>query len=208
MKKLTKKSLDELAKQMPVLDEIHQKTFIGGTHYYDLSGNYLGKIGSSDEVRFTTPESYSYYLPINAENGGSSFANVNSGTQTAFIKKIFGTTGNVYINPSSNYAAGLSSSGNLIIDPNSFIWNNRSDALSTLYHENMHYNNRDYAKTNPYEIYQAEFTTYMAQISSYEYQQTTAAYKRETAEALYYYSNLLNKGYSKSQIYNMCGAIL
>lgn len=203
-KKLTRKNLDELAELMPIIDEIHQKGFMGGTHYYDLSGNYLGKIGASDNVRFTTPSSYQSYIPINAEYGGSSFANAGSGTQIAFMQKHFGT-GNIIINPSAKYAAGLDSSGNLVIDPNSSVWNNRYDILSTLDHETIHYNHRDYLKTDPNEIYQAEFTAYMTQISSSLYQQTSAAYKIEVAEALYEYSNNLNKGYSKDQIYSMCG---
>lgn len=204
MRKVTRKNLDKLAETMPVIDEIDQKIFLGGTHYYDLSGNYLGKIGSSDNLRFTTPDLYQYYIPINAENGGFTFANADSGVQTSFLQKYF-VSGNIIINPSSNYAAGLNGSGNLVIDPNSFIWNNQNDIFSTLDHESMHYNQGDYLKTNPDEINQAEFTTYMAQISTSRYQQTSAAYKRETAEAIYRYSELLNKGYSKSQIYSMCG---
>ena len=55
MKKLTKKSLNELAIMMPILSEIQQKTFIGVTHYYDIvSGTFLGTVGSSNDVRFVT----------------------------------------------------------------------------------------------------------------------------------------------------------
>lgn len=55
MRKLTRKNLDELAKEMSVISEIQQKTFIGVTHYYDIvSGTFLGTVGSSDDVRFVT----------------------------------------------------------------------------------------------------------------------------------------------------------
>jgi hypothetical protein len=55
MKKMTRKSLNELAIMMPTLNEIQQKTFIGVTHYYDIvSGTFLGTVGSSNDVRFVT----------------------------------------------------------------------------------------------------------------------------------------------------------
>ncbi|HMM18640.1 MAG TPA: hypothetical protein PKC47_14135 [Petrimonas sp.] len=37
MKKLTKKSLNELAKEMPIIDEINQHYFIGGGNIYQLN---------------------------------------------------------------------------------------------------------------------------------------------------------------------------
>ena len=55
---LTRKSLDELAKVMPVLNEDVQHSYIAGTHYYDLDGNYIGKIGKSDDLRFIDKQLY------------------------------------------------------------------------------------------------------------------------------------------------------
>ena len=56
MKKLTKKSLNELAIMMPILSEIQQKTFIGVTHYCDIvSGTFFGTVGCFDDARFVMP---------------------------------------------------------------------------------------------------------------------------------------------------------
>ena len=52
MKKLEKKTLDELAKIMPVITEKEQSCIMGGVKFYNESGVYLGTIGSSDELRF------------------------------------------------------------------------------------------------------------------------------------------------------------
>lgn len=41
MKKLTKKSLEELAKVMPVLSEMEMRSHVGGDHYYFSSEGKL-----------------------------------------------------------------------------------------------------------------------------------------------------------------------
>ena len=48
MKKLTKKNLEELAKEMPVISEIEQRSMVGGTIYVDYDGFELGRVGGSD----------------------------------------------------------------------------------------------------------------------------------------------------------------
>lgn len=52
MRKLKKKTLDELAKIMPVITEKEQGRIMGGVKFYNESGVYLATIGSSDELRF------------------------------------------------------------------------------------------------------------------------------------------------------------
>lgn len=51
-KKITKKTLDELRKTMPVLSEEEMSKVNGSVMYYNQSGVYIGKIGDSDELRF------------------------------------------------------------------------------------------------------------------------------------------------------------
>lgn len=210
MKRITRKNLDELAKEMPILDEVHQKTFIGGTHYYDIaSGTFLGTVGSFDDVRFVTPSEYAMCESTNAQNYGSTFVSISSGTQTTYIRNLYGGTGNIIISSTTNTdVAGLNSSGNLVINPNSSVWVNKNDALSSIYHEMIHYNGNDYTLTDEESINQAEFTAYMAQINTPQYQNTSANYKRMTAELLYQYSQALGKPYSKDAIYTMCGSTL
>ncbi|MFA6703108.1 MAG: hypothetical protein WCS06_10665 [Dysgonamonadaceae bacterium] len=70
MKRITRKNLDELAKEISILDDIHQKIFIGGTHYYDIaSGTFLGTVGSSEDVRFVTPSEYAMCESTNEHLG-------------------------------------------------------------------------------------------------------------------------------------------
>lgn len=52
MKKLERKTLDELAKIMPVITEEEQGGIVGAVKFYNYSGLYLGSLGSSDELRF------------------------------------------------------------------------------------------------------------------------------------------------------------
>ena len=61
MRKITKKSLEELAEVMPIIHEVEAKSFVGGTIYFDISGNRLGTVGSSDELRVVAKEEWEDY---------------------------------------------------------------------------------------------------------------------------------------------------
>ena len=51
MKKLTKKSLEELAKVMPVLSEMEMRSHVGGDHYYFSSeGKLIRQVSSIENV--------------------------------------------------------------------------------------------------------------------------------------------------------------
>ncbi|MEY8685309.1 hypothetical protein AB9N12_03900 [Bacteroides sp. AN502(2024)] len=47
MRKVTCKSLDELAKVMPVIREVNQKIYVGGTSGFTGTTGYYGTTGST-----------------------------------------------------------------------------------------------------------------------------------------------------------------
>lgn len=54
MKTLNRMSLDELAKIMPVLSEEEQRQCVGGTAFYNTSGDFIADVGPGDNIRITT----------------------------------------------------------------------------------------------------------------------------------------------------------
>lgn len=62
MKKITKKSLDELAKIMPPLSEEEQRGCIGGTLYFNESGVFLTQIGAGADARICASSDFSAFM--------------------------------------------------------------------------------------------------------------------------------------------------
>lgn len=54
MKKLMKKSLDELAQTMPVLSEKNQHECVGGFTYFNIAGDFLGENSWTSETYYET----------------------------------------------------------------------------------------------------------------------------------------------------------
>ena len=50
--------MDELTKIMSVVNESEQQDLVGGTFYFDYSGNYLGSSGSGSDIRIATSISF------------------------------------------------------------------------------------------------------------------------------------------------------
>lgn len=65
MKKVTKKSLDELARIMPALSEEEQRSYVGGTWYFDVSGAFLEQVGTGNDVRIMWMSEYQDFLNQN-----------------------------------------------------------------------------------------------------------------------------------------------
>ena len=61
MKRLTKLNLENLASNMEKMAENESKTTIGGERYYTDTGQYLGKVGESDQILVTTSQVYDQY---------------------------------------------------------------------------------------------------------------------------------------------------
>ena len=203
---LTRKSLDELAKVMPALSEDVQYSYIAGTHYYDLDGNYLGKIGTSDDLRFIDKQLYENYLIAAStfEYGGETFANTSEHTQKLFLSKKTGIpVDKIQISTGSEYIAGITNLGNLRVNPSGSFWDTNTNATSTSGHEQEHYSSGDYQlQQNSIGLAKAEIRTYENQINRPEYENTTKEYKEETANGLFYWYQEAYK-ITKDDTYNI-----
>lgn len=203
MKTLRRKSLEELKNIMPVIPETEQAMYNGGTVYCDLSGTYLGKVGSSDDLKFCSPMDYEHYKSCNVEGMGVSFSALNNSAQYNFIL-LNSSFSNVQINQGGNCHAGLTEDGTLYVNENASSWNNYNDALSTLNHEWYHYEHGHYRLTG-IDVVQAEIETYLYQIKDGNFASTSDEYKKTTADSLYGYYQQKGVNVSKDDIYRLVG---
>lgn len=193
MRKVTKKSLEELAEVMPVIYKEEAKSIIGGTIYFDVSGNRLGKVGSSDELRVVAKEEWEDYtdqLGFGTEKDyskmGMSLSAANDRVKTVVASSYarnYGFQG-VQVNSKVNVQADAWISPN---DPNivairhdSMILDHENDLINTLKHEQYHYITGHVGNIASQEIAAIEY-----QITQPEYSLTTKAYKEKVADYLY-----------------------
>ena len=150
MKKLTRKSLDELAKKMSVLNESEQQNLVGGAFYYDDSGNFLGEYGTGNNILIAN----SIYDPGMCLSIASEETVGYVLTTTANAIGISGDIG-IYYDPFqyAKHESGqvyVNYNGDLISD------NNYYDIVSVLHHEHFHQMTiPDYSGTNLQNEYQA-----------------------------------------------------
>jgi hypothetical protein len=193
MRKLTRKNLDELAKEMSVISEIQQKTFIGGTFYFDYSGNYLGKIGDSNEMQIGTSVIDSGSIPFSIASAET-------------VEKVLTTMGNAigisgdvriaYGN--GNYQGGVDENGQIFVNyqGNIFGENNYFDFLSLLHHEHYHQTTQS---GYTFSSGQNEFQALMYEINQPGFQNTSQYYKENTLNDYYSY---YDSGYLSGNNYN------
>lgn len=162
MKKLTKKSLDELAKEMHVMSEEEQESMLGRAYYYDLYGNLIGICGDSSEIRVIDNSLYGAAIAggLGGISGDGDWRNNLMGSipfrdstlqqRTNIIRSIGIQAGlsNYYmdIRDLDNYTRNGEynhSTGMVTINSNSilFEFGNYNDFYCTLKHENYHKNN-------------------------------------------------------------------
>lgn len=188
MKVLKRKTLDELKAVMPVLSETEQAMYNGGTFYFDLSGNELGKVGTGNDLKFIAQSDFNYYRDNNIEGAGDSFSALSKAAQTTFvINNSSFELGQVDVSSNSDIdlAAEVLAGGVRIYKYDS-VWNNYHDALSTLEHEWYHFNNRHYITTGTIVDAQEEIETYVMQIHSAGFANTSYEYKKRVADNMYY----------------------
>ena len=187
MRKLTKKSLEDLAKTMSVIDETEQQNFVGGTFYYDYNGNYLGSYGTGNDVRIATSMS---------DIGGSiAFSSAPSsvvGSVLTNMSRFLGYSGIVgisYNDNETNY--GSATAGQIMYNPGSpaFVGDNNFNFWCTLVHEMHHVNTPGDVGTD-----QSEYYAILSVKNSYYYTMASEQYKIHVENNLTYYRNIL--GYS------------
>lgn len=163
MKKLTKKSLDELAKQMPSVSELEQQSLIGGSFYFDQAGNFVGTHGAGNDI----------IIANTILNSGIPFSIASDATIRAVLTTManaMGISGEIgLIYESDNKFAVTDPSGNISFNCYSELMssNNYYDYLSILRHEQHHQMTVGYSGS----WLQNEYQSFIYQIndSSFQY---------------------------------------
>ncbi|SFL04934.1 hypothetical protein SAMN05216357_111106 [Porphyromonadaceae bacterium KH3CP3RA] len=187
MKKLTKKSLDELAENALNVSELEQQTIIGGAFYFDYSGNYLGSSGPGSDIRIATGlGSISTSIPF-SEAASSTVGGVL--TNMAHLIGYSGTVGTDFFENPGKYAQAAGGQITYNMGSPAFDQGNYFDFLCTLIHENHHV-------ITPYDAGtpQSEYYAYRAVKDSYFYSLVSNEYRAHIESSYNHYGSLL--GYS------------
>ena len=92
MKKLPQLDMDSMEQEFGSLSDVEKAKYVGGVHYYDQIGQYLGKFGSSNELRILN-ESHE----MNEVGGLSSTSPVNETLGSVFSQSANGIAKNTII---------------------------------------------------------------------------------------------------------------
>lgn len=191
MKKLTKKNLDELAKEMPTINENMQRSFIGGDIFYDQSGNFLGNFGPGDAFKVISDPEYNdlvqYGIDPNRTYGVSlADSSISRTVKTKVMLGYLSSLGitSVQIDPSYTWQAGFvptpGGSGHVFtMNSSGVCLQNESSLLSTLDHESYH------IATNYVNSPTTEVEAIMQQVNSATYASTNDDYRRMVGDYLY-----------------------
>ncbi|MGX5689282.1 hypothetical protein [Arcticibacter tournemirensis] len=142
-KKITRKNFSSIKTINLLLDEEASK-IRGGTVYVDYDGNIIGKVGNSNELRFTDM-SITDLRQSGREDIGLYFndSSLDERVRSAFINKFSRNNGiNYYETPNTSpqWMAQLNlDKGTLDFSMDSCYWTNFYNLLSVIDHENFHY---------------------------------------------------------------------
>ncbi len=193
-RKITRASLDELAKIMPTLTEKECRSVIGGAWYYYPNGDFKEETGSSDNI-------YVY------ENGKNVL--LSEATNTAkrnvigtLTKEIMGYSGQIGLADSGTIHANLDKNGTLWLNSGAKTLNNYYDLRSILEHEGAHYD--DFKNSGSVITGRdAEIKAYERQVSSPDYSKTSQNHKIEVV--MNWYKQTGYDSTQKQSIANACG---
>lgn len=192
-RKLTKKSLNELAQVMPVLSEKEQDELVGGAQLFTKDGTYLGQVGTSQEVRITTENTYTQLQSYDLSYQDSLVGNMSAGLSGQAIQtmekvmnsiaQMAGIDSGIKIevkNVQGWTAYGsTTSTGGIWLNANSdtIVYDgcNMYDFMSTIIHENYHLHDTTDKRYGD----QRELNALYAEQSGYYYSLTSDAYKKE-----------------------------
>ena len=180
MKKLTKKSLDELAEKMPVVSESEQQCLIGGTFYFDYEGNFIGKIDDGrNELRVATS-----IIAIDSSVGFSQASQNTVGAVLSTMAHTMGISGNIDMGYLPGNIAQTNSNGQITFNIASSLFNasNYYDFLSVLYHEHHHQ-----MTMGDHGSGQSEYQALIYEINQSSFQYTSEAYRQDTMSLYYNY---------------------
>jgi|AGTN01.1.fsa_nt_gi hypothetical protein len=184
MKKLTRKNLNELASDMLTVSELEQQNLMGGSFYFDYSGNFIGQYGTGNDIiiansilhsgmafSLAPPEIVASVITTMARAVGIS-GNVN----------IVFESGNVYGKAHSNGQVDFNYNANIMV------YNNYYDFLSVLHHENHHLMSMEDRGTT-----QSEFQALIYEMNQPSFQYASDPYRTLTINQ---YNSYIPGGYS------------
>lgn len=209
MKKVTKKSLDELAKVMPPLSVQEQRSCIGGSIYYSPgSGSYLGAWNDGfPDIRVINPDDF-YELTRSGSAGGVTGASIGNelirlssklSSNDSMLSPIYsvmaqsigynGVVGLIPQTPENRNKYGAAQSGSIYLNP-SLLDNNFYNTMSILVHEKHHCDTpEDNSDTN-----KSEFEAYKAMINSAYFANATEGFQKLMREKYEYYKGQVASG--------------
>jgi hypothetical protein len=181
---------------MPVLVEEEEREIVGGIYYYNNeTGEYLGQIGSGDELRFVSSGLFYEGRISEAPPPGESFQQVSGDVQAHFLRRLYAGGNHAVSDPTKVDSAGVDDRGNLLYNENSDIWNNYYDIMNLMYHENVHYQSGHHLLSGD-ALNQADLDTHIASASAPGFSNTSSQFKTETANAIVGYANKLSISYN------------
>ena len=174
-----------------VLLYLIQKDFVGGTFYFDHNGNYLGKIGSSNDIKIGTSVS---------DSNAISFSTVDRETMGKVLTTMgqsIGIYGDVAIGRGDDRYWGGQENGQIYVNYYaSFIGeNNYYDFLMVLHHEHYHQMMWQYGYN--FSDAQEEYQALIYEMNHAGYQNTSEYYRSKTTEIYdkYHSGNYGSYGY-------------
>lgn len=196
MRKLRKMNLDELAQEMPVLSEEEQRAHEGGAFYYTMSGDYLGKVGDSNEIRIISADTY-YNLSGNANGVGmdvvsSNFSFITSNdvkfnVLNSMARSVGVGSGFNMANLEQGTYAEIDISGNVSFSYHApcFRDANYYDFVLTLYHERRH------IETSYLDHRRSEFEAYACVLRHPQFEQASEKFKNTIVNNYIYYKDTI-----------------
>lgn len=191
-------ALAELEKEMEILTKEQMNACKGGAVFFDLSGNYLGRYGFSDEIRIVSKSEYEglFWKPVTnqdyLDNMGSGLMEASRSLKYAVVNyyaRQIGLSGNLTVQVAQknlfqgdpHAAVFLDKSGNTgaYYNETSNTLKNESSIVSTLQHENSHLTGC------MQDTGECEVNTFLAQIDTPAYNNTNNNYRKQTAEYLW-----------------------
>lgn len=153
----------------------------GGARYYSVSGNYLGKVGDTDEIRIVDSCYYNASNPdkellIERSNPFSTSSGSYRAQVLEDVVQRFDKSGSgAIVVLGSGSVASFDGIG-IYLNSNSFFYNNVADILIAIAHEMSHRNNPVLKDDSEYEIAQKEYNAnWVAKNSSYFRQASSTA---------------------------------
>ncbi|HMM18642.1 hypothetical protein [Proteiniphilum sp. X52] len=184
MKKLTRKSLDELAKTMPIVSKTQQNGFIGGAMYFDSNGNFVGSYGEGNGIIIapTILHSGISFDVASPETVGKVMTTMARAVGISGNVNIIFDRGDLYGRAHEDGSVDFNYNANIMAH------NNYYDFLSVLHHENHHLMSMEDAGTS-----QSEFQALIYEINQPSFQNTSEYYRSNT---MYQYNSYIPSGYN------------